>query len=872
MQFPVRSLGGKLILVVTVILWLCMFLFITITWSVLRIYANREAQDSAHTHLILAKNAYVQYIASLEQTFSTISTQTAVVTAVTQPAAPSTHAQLQGVLLAASNQHHLASVAIVNTQHQILETVDDSDMLQRKGLTAEELLLTTKALQGQQALSLREISIAEASSVQNSPPWFLSIATPVQSAGSMKGVLLATIAVDDYFAHMITSKSEGISLALCINGQLQATSGIAPQTLITANNTRGPQTFCSTNSAYQTAGVQPYLTLGTAIPLRHQLAPSPSLRLVSAEQIPGPGLQHPQQILIVIGLGITIFGLGVLLSILVIRLLLIQPMQQLQTDVITLVASTVGTQVLQRHEDEISTLSRSFHLLADSLQSESQGMTEQMSNLLIMSDALISTLNLEHLLGEIVSRLGSIMKVKHVSLLLYGREMLSPWGVAHWSVQDVLNQEPHTAETLEEAGTTHTVSYNGIVNVYTDPDADITLAVTTKMAALPGGRGKQSGSGKRNAVPASGKQPQDLQSTYGLRKPRIPRTALRDLDMNLARMVIQKKKIAYGEDIAAIFEERHDGWARMALESGYQSVIAVPLLSQEQAIGAFILYGDTPHQVSSRDTFLLSTAAIQASMAIQNALLFVEVKDKNAALERANQLKSQFLANVTHELRTPLHSIISYGGLLLEGFVDGELSTEQEQHIQFMVNRAEDLSHLVDDMLDLSKIEADRIEVKVEQLTLIPYLTEVVEQLKPMANAKELYLNLEIEKELPKVVADHHRFRQVIINLISNAIKFTEKGGVTIHCMQIYDGEMVHIAVRDTGIGISPAALGYIFEAFRQADDSTTRRFGGTGLGLTIAKRLVELQGGEIAVESTPGQGSTFSFTLPVAPATTTNA
>jgi signal transduction histidine kinase len=396
--------------------------------------------------------------------------------------------------------------------------------------------------------------------------------------------------------------------------------------------------------------------------------------------------------------------------------------------------------------------------------------------------------------------------------------------------------------------------------VHADPDGDITLAVTTKMAAisLPTDTGVGS-SGKSSSVRAKSIQPP---VPYGLRRPRIPRPALRDLDMILARMVIQRKKIAYGADVVAIHQERNESWSRMALEAGYRSVIAVPLLLQDQAIGAFILYAERPHQVSNQDTFLLSTAAVQASMAIQNALLFAEVKEKNVALERADQLKSQFLANVTHELRTPLHSIISYGGLLLEGFVDAELTKEQEEHIQFMVNRAEDLSHLVDDMLDLSKIEADRIEVKIEPVELTSCLTEVVNQLRPLANNKELYLTLKVEEALPLVLADSHRLHQVVINLVSNAIKFTEKGGVTIYCSRMRDGSKVHIAVQDTGIGISPAALGYIFEAFRQADGSTTRKFGGTGLGLTIAKKLIELQGGEVAVESVIGHGSTFSFTL----------
>jgi signal transduction histidine kinase len=300
----------------------------------------------------------------------------------------------------------------------------------------------------------------------------------------------------------------------------------------------------------------------------------------------------------------------------------------------------------------------------------------------------------------------------------------------------------------------------------------------------------------------------------------------------------------------------------MALEAGYRSVIAVPLLLQEHAIGAIMLYKDTPYQMSSHDTFPLSTAAIQSAMAIQNALLFAEVKEKNAALERVNRLKSEFLATVTHELRTPLHSIISYGAFILDGF-DGQLTDEQTAHIQIMVRSAEDLSHLVGDMLDLSKIEADRLEIKIESLSLEQCLTDVVNQIKPIAGNKGLYLTLDLEDALPMVLADSIRLRQIVINMVSNALKFTENGGVTVQAKMLYGYDMLRVSVTDTGIGISPAALGYIFEAFRQADGSTTRRFGGTGLGLTIARKLIELQGGEVAVESTLGEGSTFSFTLP---------
>jgi len=541
--------------------------------------------------------------------------------------------------------------------------------------------------------------------------------------------------------------------------------------------------------------------------------------------------------------------------------LLIRPLRRLQAHAEVLVANNTGVHIGLPLTNELNMLASSFQLLNESLYSESQALTDQMSNLLIMSDALMSTLDLDHLLAEIVTHTGHIMQVKHVSLLLYGREMPSPWAVAHWPemLDVVASPENTTTPPLPSARKDATV--------YTDPDSEITLAATTKMAAISSTQA-QTASGKRRALRGTKLSPPKTtsnDSTYSLRRTRIPRHALRDLDMILARMAIQRRKIVYGEDIRTIYQERKDSWAAMALEMGYSSAISVPLLLSDQPIGAFILYTDEPHAISSRDTFLLSTTALQTAMAIENALLFVEVKEKNTALERANQLKSQFLANVTHELRSPLHSIISYGALLLEGFVEGPLTTEQEEHIQFMVNRAEDLSHLVDDMLDLSKIEADHIEVKPEPLELTAFLTEIVNQLKPIANNKDLFLRLEIEKGVPLTMADSHRLRQVAVNLVSNAIKFTEKGGVTIRCTYLKNTDMLHISVNDTGIGISPAAIGYIFEAFRQADGSTTRRFGGTGLGLTIAKKLIELQGGEITVESVPGEGSTFSFTLPAA-------
>jgi signal transduction histidine kinase len=853
MRFIARSLGGKLIVVATLILLLCMLLFIVLSWSLFKFYSEHGARRDAQVHLLHIKQAYQADTTTLTNALNQLASSNDVTMTLSRPYSQATHDRLQEILASRPISAHLSMLAIVSRSHRYLVqlgSIDSDDT----NIPAALDPLVDQALQGQAVLTIQQVSGNQ---------WTLNIGVPIRNApGAATSVLLAAQRIDDYFAQDLTQRA-GVNLVLCLDGRVQ---GVTGTTLVQldVDNAVAEQKLCTPDTPNTVSGFQHYLTLASTATVVQQIPHSPPLVVVTVEPLYTINPENPRLRLILVGMGLVIFGLGVIIYALLTRYLYIRPMRRLQARVRSLVTSNASaasnTQSVLSGTDELNMLSRSFSLLSESLESESQAMTEQMSNLLIMSDALISTLNLEHLLGEIVSRLGRIMHVKHVSLLLYGREMLSPWAVAQWSDQPVAAQ---ALPSLSPA--------QGEVTVHADPDGDITLVGTTKMAAVRPARRNHTSSDKQSAL----RTPEGTQTgaylPYGLRRPRIPRQALRDLDMILARMVIQRQKIAYGEDIATIYQERQEPWALMAMEIGYRSAIAVPLLLPDQAIGAVILYSDRPYQVSSRDTFLLSTAAIQASMAIQNAILFAEVKDKNEALERANHLKSQFLANVTHELRTPLHSIISYGALLLEGFVEGELTAEQEGHIQFMVRRAEDLSHLVDDMLDLSKIEADRIEVKVEPLELEPCLQEVVNQLKPLAGNKDLALKLQIDTGICRVMADGHRLRQVVLNLASNALKFTEKGGVTIHCSLVNEGDMVHIGVSDTGIGISPAALGYIFDAFRQADGSTTRRFGGTGLGLTIAKKLIELQGGEIAVESIPGQGSTFSFTLRVAPSFRSN-
>jgi signal transduction histidine kinase len=728
---------------------------------------------------------------------------------------------------------HLVELAVFDANGNAIAgntTLSRTDMQQLSSqIQAKPAVITLQTFPN--SLSLQNQS-------QASQQWAMLVAIPLftQQASQVSGMLIAMQPISGVLAQDLSQQTD-TQVIICLNDHIldaTALTGIASM----RDNQPSSAQLCQIGASTTVADSQFYWKQAQTMNLTQTPAQAPTLTVVTVE----PLYRLNRSVgLLIIGIGLFVLALGIILYTFFTSVLLIHPLRRLQAHAQLLVSQNTDVSIDSAQANELAMLAHTYNLLDESLHSESQALITQMSNLLIMSDALMSTLNLEQLLGEFISRMGRVMKAKHVSLLLYGRESIVPWGVAHWSGDS------------EEVMTPTTPAHN-TVTVYTDPDNDITMTATTKIAAIP------------YAPQASVKGPVFNPITHSLsgRPSRIPNHALHELDILLARMTIQRQKIVYGEDIPAIYKERPEEWARLALEAGYCSAISVPLLLQDQAIGAFILYTEEARPISSRDTFLLSTAALQTSMAIENALLFAEVNDKNAALERANHLKSQFLANVTHELRTPLHSIISYGALILEGFVDGALTAEQEQHIQFMVNRAEDLSHLVDDMLDLSKIEADRIEVKLEPLTLRTSLAEIIEQLKPLATNKNLSLLLEIEKNVPAVAADSHRLRQVVINLVSNALKFTEKGGVTIHCSHLKKRGMVLVSVTDSGIGISPAALSYIFEAFRQADGSTTRRFGGTGLGLTIAKKLIELQGGEIAVESIPGKGSTFSFTLPI--------
>ena len=292
-----------------------------------------------------------------------------------------------------------------------------------------------------------------------------------------------------------------------------------------------------------------------------------------------------------------------------------------------------------------------------------------------------------------------------------------------------------------------------------------------------------------------------------------------------------------------------------------RSAAHVPLATRGQITGLLSVYFTGEAEITESEARTLRTVARLVSVAKENADLVGELRDNNFQLERANRLKSEFLANVSHELRTPMNAIIGYSKLMLDG-LDGELNSQQESDLQRVTTAADNLLGLINGLLDLSKIEAGRMEINVEEVDVRPIIEDVVALVRPQSDAKELDVQAKIPSEVPTILADRARFRQVLVNLMSNAVKFTDKGQVLISA-RAGDG-WVTLTVADSGIGISQDAQAYIFDEFRQADASTTRRFGGTGLGLAISKRLVALHGGRIWVESAANGGSVFSFTMPV--------
>ena len=294
---------------------------------------------------------------------------------------------------------------------------------------------------------------------------------------------------------------------------------------------------------------------------------------------------------------------------------------------------------------------------------------------------------------------------------------------------------------------------------------------------------------------------------------------------------------------------------------GYRALLGVPLMREGTAIGVLNIGRSAPRPFTAQQIELAETFADQAVIAIENVRLFDEIQDKSRQLEEASQHKSQFLANMSHELRTPLNAILGYTELMADGAY-GEPSEKMLGILKRLEANGKHLLGLINDVLDLSKIEAGQLVLELSDYCVQDIAQTVRSTLEPLAADKKLAFKLELAPELPPGHGDGRRLTQVLINLVGNAIKFTDVGEVAIKA-EANDGSF-HVSVCDTGPGSSAADQAKLFQEVQQADNAITRKKGGTGLGLAISKRIIEMHGGRIWVESQPGQGSTFAFTLPV--------
>jgi signal transduction histidine kinase/putative methionine-R-sulfoxide reductase with GAF domain len=317
-------------------------------------------------------------------------------------------------------------------------------------------------------------------------------------------------------------------------------------------------------------------------------------------------------------------------------------------------------------------------------------------------------------------------------------------------------------------------------------------------------------------------------------------------------------------EVPDILDEREFSATRMRpvlRQLGYRSLLAVPLLREDQIMGGLTIFRRTPGIFPPEVVNLLQTFATQSVLAIQNARLFREIEDKSRQIEAANRHKSEFLANMSHELRTPLNAIIGFSEVLGERMF-GELNEKQAEYTEDILSSGRHLLSLINEILDLSKVEAGRMELELAAFDLPLAIDNARTFVRERATKHGINLDVTIDERLGDFVGDERKIKQILLNLLSNAVKFTPEGGrIGIKARQA-DGS-VEISVSDTGIGIAPEDQAKIFEEFRQVGGDYAHKREGTGLGLTLAKKFVELHGGKIWVESEVGKGSTFSFTLP---------
>ncbi len=294
---------------------------------------------------------------------------------------------------------------------------------------------------------------------------------------------------------------------------------------------------------------------------------------------------------------------------------------------------------------------------------------------------------------------------------------------------------------------------------------------------------------------------------------------------------------------------------------GYRALLAVPLLREDQIIGSLTFNRKAPGEFSPEVVDVLKTFATQSALAIQNARLFREIADKSAQLEAASRHKSEFLANMSHELRTPLNAIIGFSEVLVDRMF-GELNEKQDEYLKDIYASGQHLLSLINDILDLAKIEAGRMELEAADFDLPGAIDNALILVRERASRRGITLGHSVDERLGPIRGDERKVKQVLLNLLSNALKFTPEGGRIDVSAGLHDGA-AEVSVKDTGVGIAPEDQEAVFEEFRQVG-TADKKVEGTGLGLALSRKFIELHGGKIWVTSTVGVGSTFTFTLPL--------
>jgi signal transduction histidine kinase/DNA-binding response OmpR family regulator len=354
-----------------------------------------------------------------------------------------------------------------------------------------------------------------------------------------------------------------------------------------------------------------------------------------------------------------------------------------------------------------------------------------------------------------------------------------------------------------------------------------------------------------------------LHANYGMSDELIE--ALKDHHHDISEAVAEAATQQQPTQIPDMKEEPPSAANDIVLRAGYRSRLLVPLLRSGEIMGALVVLRRAPGEFPKSTIDLLQTFAAQSVLAIQNARLFSEIGEKSRQLEMASQHKTQFLANMSHELRTPLNAIIGLTEMMYTNAA--RFGTEKAAEPLRRVNRAgTHLLGLINQVLDLSKIEAGKLELSPESVSVAPLVDEVIGTARQLAETNKNHLVVECQESLAPLTVDPMRLRQILLNLLSNACKFTKQGEVALRVKKVFDGRnWVEFAVSDTGIGMTPEQQAKLFEEFTQADSSTARKYGGTGLGLAITRKLARMMGGDVFVTSEPGKGSVFTTRLPAA-------